>query len=189
MAPVDSRNCGPIDVRRGFPGGGECPVAQTQTDRDPGEFGRALRDLRGRSGPAFRVLALQSQRQAPGAPSGRWRAYKPMTRRDPDTASCVCHRAEEIERFGTTDQPIFIASCQHGFRVDGDQTSPPRVVDGWLVIAHESPVRVVSLKHINGLGLAEVEGRRVGARRAKPAPDPIDSDEGFDIFVSGHRRT
>lgn len=121
--------------------------------------------------------------------SRRWRAYEPVTRRDPNATSRVCHGVEQIEGFGTTDEPILIATRQYGFRVDGSKTLPPREVNGWLVIAHKSPVRMVSLKYINGLGFAEVKGRRVSPRRAEAAPDLIDSDKRFDVIARRHCRS
>jgi hypothetical protein len=39
------------------------------------------------------------------------------------------------------------------------------------------------------LGLAEMQGRRIGARRAKAAPDLIDSYERGDVVATRHRRT
>src|SRR5215469_9151234 len=133
--------------------------------------------------------SVLGDRAHPGFWSGCWRAYVPVTRRDPDAASRVCHGVEQIERLGTTDQPTLVAARQHGLRVDVSETSAPREIDGWLVIAHESPVWVVSLEHIDGLCLAEMKRRRVGARRAKAAPDLIDSDKRFDVVASRHRLT
>ena len=56
-------------------------------------------------------------------------------------------------------------------------------VDRRLVIAHESPVRVIPLKDIDCLGLAEMKGRRIGACRAKAAPDLIHSYEHCDVLA------